>query len=746
MLTHSLSLSSFLRRGFNLLVLSTLLAAVPLAAAFAAAGDTEMASVSSAGVQGNAGSDYPSMSSDGRYVTFQSDASNLVAGDTNGFTDIFVRDLQTGTTVRVSVDSSGTQANNASQKPVISDNGRYIAFQSSATNLVAGDTNTEDDIFVHDLQTGTTVRVSVDSAGNQSNQGSENASITADGGVVVFSSPASNLVAGDGNGTADIFLHELSSGDTTRISVDSSGNESDNSSNNPFISSTGRYVVFDSYATNLVAGDTNAVADIFLRDLNNDTTVRVSVDSSGNQANAASAWARITADGNYVTYGSDASNLVAGDSNTSSDVFVLNRNTGVVERVSVSSSGDEGNNGSFGPLISADGRYVVFWAYATNLATPVAVNPQIYVHDRTTATTEMVSKNGSGAEADQYSGNPQISSDGGFVAYHSPASNLVAGDSNGVTDIFVYQLVENHQASSEGKAGTSVSADIASSGTTTLQLGDIVVSVPASAVAGLGSCRLGIEDLGSSGQFGFTLDDTVWDVDIVCDGVNQHIFFAPIRVCIQADGSPAGKQVFHRDDGGGAFTAMALVDGPAGYVCAETRVLSLFTLGSVSLPATGFAPGVAADLAPEVVYAATGLQLNIPELGLTTDIVGVPQDINGWDVSWLGNQAGFLQGTAFPTLAGNTVITAHVWGADNQPGPFYELESLAYGDRFTISAWGNTYTYEVRSNELHHPNALRPLGHEDYDWVTLVTCEGFDEAVGEYLFRRVVRAVLVSVD
>lgn len=167
-----------------------------------------------------------------------------------------------------------------------------------------------------------------------------------------------------------------------------------------------------------------------------------------------------------------------------------------------------------------------------------------------------------------------------------------------------------------------------------------------------------------------------------------------------------------------------------------------------ALPETGFAPG-GFNLEAQSdgsAYTATGLQLSIAELDLVLDIVGVPQVGSSWDVSWLGNSVGYLQGTAFPTLPGNSVLTAHVWGADNKPGPFADLKQLAYGDHIQIFAWGQTYTYEVRSNELLSPRALSPLQLEEYDWITLITCEGFNLATGDYLFRRAVRAVLVSVD
>ncbi len=174
------------------------------------------------------------------------------------------------------------------------------------------------------------------------------------------------------------------------------------------------------------------------------------------------------------------------------------------------------------------------------------------------------------------------------------------------------------------------------------------------------------------------------------------------------------------------------------------------TTTTSSLPATGFAPamGVQLPLQPlEQAYSATGLSLQIPSMGLSASIVGVPKSSGNWDVTWLGDSVGYLSGTAFPTYLGNTVLTARVWGVDNLPGPFYGLEALSYGERFTISAWGNTYTYEVRSNELYSPRNVRPLANlAEYDWVTLITCQGYDESTDSYQFRRVVRAVLVAVD
>jgi LPXTG-site transpeptidase (sortase) family protein len=169
----------------------------------------------------------------------------------------------------------------------------------------------------------------------------------------------------------------------------------------------------------------------------------------------------------------------------------------------------------------------------------------------------------------------------------------------------------------------------------------------------------------------------------------------------------------------------------------------------VTLPGTGFAPGILTARPSQPALKAYieygGLWLEIPRLGVEMPIVGVTVIDGEWDVSWLGNSAGYLNGTAFPTLPGNTGITAHVWDANNNPGPFAELKKLQYGDEVRIHAWGQVYTYEVRYNYQVNPGNLYPLHHEEYDWVTLLTCEQWSEDSDEYRFRRVVRAVLVDV-
>ena len=279
-------------------------------------------SVDPAGNRGNDSSYYPSISADGRFVAFSSSATNLVPGDTNNSNDIFVRDLSTNTTTRVSVDSAGNPGNDDSELPSISANGRFVAFRSLATNLVPGDTNDERDIFVRDLSTNTTTLVSASSNGDRANSSSSRCSISADGRFVTFSSRASNLVPGDTNNSTDIFVRDLSTNTTTRVSVSSTGNQANQESYTPFISDDGRFVTFSSDASNLVPGDTNSNEDIFVRDLSTNTTTRVSVDSAGNQGNSQSEFPSISANGQKVAFSSFASNLVPGDTNNGPDLFV----------------------------------------------------------------------------------------------------------------------------------------------------------------------------------------------------------------------------------------------------------------------------------------------------------------------------------------------------------------------------------------------------------------------------------------
>jgi Tol biopolymer transport system component len=333
----------------------------------------------------------PYVSADGRYVTFTSRASNLVGGDTNGAADIFVRDRETEETTRVSVASSGSEANGLSSISSISTDGRYVAFGSYATNLVGGDANGCADIFVHDRQGATTARVSVAYGGEEGEGVSANSSISANGRYVAFESSASNLVSGDTKGTMDVFVYNRSTRRITWVSVTPDGGHADGESFDASLSADGRYVAFESRASNLVSGDTNGTMDIFVKPAFGDTT-RVSVASGGGQANGHSWDPCISANSRYVAFSSDACNLVEGDTNGSVDIFVHERLSTETARVSIASDGTEANGGSGACAISGYGRFVAFSSYASNLVEGDTNGVMdVFVHDRETGETTRVS-------------------------------------------------------------------------------------------------------------------------------------------------------------------------------------------------------------------------------------------------------------------------------------------------------------------------------------------------------------------
>ncbi len=403
-------------------------------------GITTRVSLPDEGSEANADSRFPAISADGRYVAFQSFASNMVGGDENGVYDIFVRDRQAGRTVLVSATPHGEEGNLDSEGPSISADGRYIAFSSGASDLVYGDGNTTTDVFVRDMQIGQTTRVSVDSNGQEAADASGQAAISADGRYVAFLSWASNLVISDTNHNSDIFVHDRQTGQTTRVSVASDGQEGNARSYHPAISADGRYVAFVSHADNLVASDINNQDDIFLHDRETRQTTRVSIAWNGAQANSWSDNPAISADGRYVAFDSRASNLVISDTNGAYlDVFVYDRYTGQITIVSVNSSGEQGNSDSGWPAISADGRYVAFVSYADNLVGGDTNGTwDVFLHDRQTGQTTRVSVTSGGGQGDGPSEYPAISPDGRYVAFESDATQLVASDTNGARDVFLH--------------------------------------------------------------------------------------------------------------------------------------------------------------------------------------------------------------------------------------------------------------------------------------------------------------------
>jgi uncharacterized repeat protein (TIGR01451 family) len=419
-----------------------LVAFVAGAAAQAAPGFTELDSVSSAGVQGDRDSELPAVSADGRFVAFVSLSDNLVPGDTNGAADIFVRDRLTGTTERVNVSSSGAQANgdsgllNGMGGPSISADGRHVAFDSQATNLVKGDTNGAIDVFVRDRGAGTTERVSVASDGTQGNGDSTHPSISADGSRVAFGSFATNLVQPDTNLASDVFVHDRSAGTTVRVSDAPNGSQGNNWSFSPKLDGNGHLVAFDSFASNL-GGNPNSTVQVFLRDLDSGTLEAVSslpgstdfleqgelgqispdgrfvvfdyrsstvspraivlldrttgtreiesVSDAGAAGNDDSFDPVVSSDGRFVSFDSIASNLVSDDTNGRSDVFVRDRQAGTTRRVSVGSNGQQGDLDSASPAIDDDGQVIGFQSAASTFVTEGTQSPpfanDIFVRD-----------------------------------------------------------------------------------------------------------------------------------------------------------------------------------------------------------------------------------------------------------------------------------------------------------------------------------------------------------------------------
>lgn len=399
---------------------------------------TTNVSVSTTGEQATTWSSNPALSPDGRYVVFRTKADNLVPDDVEGNFDVFLHDTATGTTERVSVNSEGEGGALDSGGSAISEGGRYVAFNSSAFNLIEEDRNGRSDIFVRDREAGVTSRISESSLGVAGNDTSSYPVISRDGRYIAFWSHATNLVDDDMNGFADIFFHDRETGTTSRISVDSSGVEGDWFSGNPAISADGRYVAFESASKNLVANDTNNRLDVFLHDRDTGITSRVSVDSAGQEGNDGSYAPVMSGDARYLAFYSQATNLVPDDTNNQTDAFVHDRLTGVTSRVSVDSDENQANNTSNPTAITDDGRLVFISSSADNLVNNDTNGVfDVFVRDRLLGTTRRVSETPDGQEANSGSLSGPASSDGRYVVFRSYATNLVSNDANGYDDIFI---------------------------------------------------------------------------------------------------------------------------------------------------------------------------------------------------------------------------------------------------------------------------------------------------------------------
>jgi Tol biopolymer transport system component len=337
--------------------------------------------VSSSGEEGDEGSEAPAVSADGRFIAFQSIASNLVPGggpERSGH--IFVRDRQTGQTERLT-SYSGDEFFNGSGAPSISADGRYVAFHSRAVSLAPGDTKTFNDVFVVDRQKHTTQKISVSAQGTLAKGDSSFPMLSADGRYVAFISNAPDLVPGDTNRLGDVFVYDRQTGVTERANVSSSGAQTKNFTRSFALSANGRFVAFQSLSNNMVAGDSNRLFDIFVRDRQTHLTRRVSIDSAGQQANGESSFPTISADGRFVAFESYATNLVPGDKNFALDIFEHDAVTGRTKRVNFLPSGFETHADSDRAKLSADGHFVVFRSAAPLATTDLHTGIDLYIRE-----------------------------------------------------------------------------------------------------------------------------------------------------------------------------------------------------------------------------------------------------------------------------------------------------------------------------------------------------------------------------
>ncbi len=403
---------------------------------------TQRINISETGEEANGETRPAVLSMDGRFAAFASNASNLTATDPDSTWDIFVRDRWLDTTELVSVSSAGDKGNAASGEVAISSDGQIVAFSSMASNLVAEDTNGVSDVFVRDRAAGTTERVSVGHQGRQlSGTSGAAVQISGDGRFVLFESRDTSLVEGDTNGLPDWFVFDRVEREVERVSVSSSGEQANAAASMASISDDGRFVVFSSLATNLAEGDHNQKSDVFLHDRKTAETRHISLTHDGASANGRSYAAHISGDGRFVGFCSEATNLLPDNPSLGSNLYVRDLEEGTLELVSVAFDGGVANGASGGIRLSRDGRRVAFDSYASNLV-PNDTNhaPDAFVFDRRTKRTVIVSVSNDGAYGANFSNNVAFSGNGQAVAFLSLSENLVSSDQNLMADVFIRDL------------------------------------------------------------------------------------------------------------------------------------------------------------------------------------------------------------------------------------------------------------------------------------------------------------------
>ncbi len=359
-------------------------------------GTVELISVGFGGMGADGASTTPTISPDGRYVAFCTDATNLFSVfDTNGVSDIYIFDRQLGLMSRASVDSLGFQANGPSKEPSFSGDGKFVTFTSDASNLVSGDTNGVQDIFRRAVTSNQTLCVSTPDSSMglsaESNGDSSYSSCSGNGRYIVFESNATNLVVGDSNGYRDIFLRDMKDGITERVSVGNSGVQANLNCFSAAISRDASKVAFQSTANSLVSTDLNSYSDIFLCDRSTSTLTLISTNNDNYPSNGASYVPSLSGNGRFIAYQSQSANLVPGDLNGVTDIFVFDSQLDYTERVSTNIGLAFGDGGSYQASISEDGHIVGFSSMATNLIGDDANGvSDIYQYDRLEGGAELL--------------------------------------------------------------------------------------------------------------------------------------------------------------------------------------------------------------------------------------------------------------------------------------------------------------------------------------------------------------------
>jgi Tol biopolymer transport system component len=406
----------------------------------------ELVSATPSGRASSGESGFTGISGTGRYVVFHSSSHDLLPGlDAlpDGRINVFLRDRQTGTTTLVSATTAGAAGNGDSVRPVVSRDGRYVAYVSYADDLVADDTNDHQDVFRWDRVTDTTVLVSHDFVHGPSNADSYDPSISGDGARVGFSTDATDIAFNDDNGASDVFVWNAATENNALLSVADPSGVANAGSFSALVSADGTHAAFMSSATDIVAGDTNGFRDAFLRDLTTGDTILVSVPQAGGLANSYSGLGAISRTGRYVGFGSGADNMATTtkDDNAFANAYVRDTVAGTTTWVSPDRTGNAPNQHVYAPSsIADDGGTVAFTAVATDLvAEPTSGEGAVYLWRKADPHPRLLVRDRTWGLPNGPSYEPQLSADLRFVSFYSAASDLVPGDGNDDIDVFVWR-------------------------------------------------------------------------------------------------------------------------------------------------------------------------------------------------------------------------------------------------------------------------------------------------------------------